>query len=75
MTGDTRLDIPVTIVDDSNFEDRERFLGRLSTSNPDAVIDVPMTEVLIDDNDRKFYHKTVIYGKRVNHNIVIMPSQ
>ena len=54
MPGDTRLDIPVTIVDDSNFEDWERFLGRLSTSSPNAVIDVRMTEVFIDDNDRKF---------------------
>ena len=65
MPGDTRLDIPVTIVDDSNFEDRERFLGRLSTSNPNAVIDVPMTEVLIDDNDRKFLliGAVVVYHK------------
>ena len=55
MPGDTRLDIPVTIMDDSNFEGQERFLGMLSTSNPNAVIDVPMTEVFINDNDRKFF--------------------
>ena len=54
MPGDTRLDIPVTIVDDSDFEDQEQFLGRLSTSNPNAVIDVPTTQVFIDDNNRKF---------------------
>ena len=82
MPGDTRLDIPVTIVDDSNFEDQERFLGSLSTSNPNAVIDEPMTQVFINDNDCKFlligavtkYHKTAVYGKRVNYNIIIMPS-
>ena len=71
MPGDTRLDIPVTIVDDSNLEDRERFLGRLSTSNPNAVIDVRMTEVFIDDNDSKF----LLTRKRVNHNITVMPSE
>ena len=76
MPGDTRLDIPVTIVDDSNLEGRERFLGRLSTSNPNAVIDVRMTEVFIDDNDRKFLltSSTINYRKKVNHNITVMPS-
>ena len=54
MPGDTRLDIPVAIVDDSNFEGEEQFLGILSTSNPNAIIDLRMTEVVIDDNDREF---------------------
>ena len=52
--GQMRLDIPVTIVNDSDFEGDEQFLGRLSTSNANAVIDVPQTTVIIDDNDRKF---------------------
>ena len=55
IPGQIRLDIPVTIVDDFNFEDAEQFLGRLSTST-DAIIDVPTTTVIIDDSDCKFYH-------------------
>jgi hypothetical protein len=53
--GATRLDIPVTIVGDSTFEDQEKFMGILSTSNANAVIDVPMTDVFITDDDRKFF--------------------
>ena len=52
MPGQTRQDIPVTIVDDSNPEGTEQFLGRLSTS-ADAIIDVPQTIVTINDDDRK----------------------
>ena len=55
MPGGTRLDIPVTIVDDSITESAEQFLGRLSTS-ADAIIDVPQTIVTINDNDRKYGH-------------------
>ena len=52
VPGRTRLDIQVTIVEDSTFEGTEQLLGRLSTS-ADAIIDVPQTTVVIDDNDRK----------------------
>ena len=52
MPGGTRLDIPVTIVEDSTYEDAEQFLGRLSVS-ADAIIDVSQTTVTINDNDRK----------------------
>ena len=52
VPGGTKLDIPVTIVDDSTFEGAELFLVRLSTS-ADAIIDVPQTTVVIDDDDRK----------------------
>ena len=51
--GDTRLEIPVTINDDSIFEGPEQFIGRLSTTS-DADIDLGMTTVTINDNDRKF---------------------
>ena len=55
MPGDTRLDIPVTIVSDSDFESEEQFLGRLSNSTAnDAIIDVPEITVFIGDDDRKF---------------------
>ena len=57
--GQMRLDIPVTIVDDAIFEGDEQFLGRLSTSNANAAIDVPQTTVIIGDNDRKFLLVTV----------------
>ena len=53
VPGGTRLDIPVTIVEDSAFEGAEQFLGRLSTS-ADVIIDVPQTTVVIDDDDRKY---------------------
>ncbi len=54
--GATRLDIPVTIVGDSTFEDQEQFQGILSTSNANAVIDESTTEVFITDDDRKFFY-------------------
>lgn len=50
--GQTRLSIPVTIVDDSEFEGAEQFLGSLSTS-AHAIIDIPITTVTIVDNDCK----------------------
>ena len=51
--GQTRLDIPVTINDDSIFEGPEQFIGRLSTTS-NAEIDIGMTTVTISDDDRKF---------------------
>ena len=55
MVGQTRLDIPVTIVDDSDFEGAEQFQGMLSSASiPGTIIDVPLTTVNIADNDRKF---------------------
>ena len=51
--GQTRLSIPVTIVDDSEFEEVEQFLGRLSTSAEHAIIDIPTTILIINDNDCK----------------------
>ena len=54
MPGQTRLDIPVTIVNDRIFEGDEQFQGMLSTSAPNTFIDVRQTTIVIDDNDRKF---------------------
>ena len=51
--GQTRLSIPVTIVDDSELEEVEQFLGRLSTSAEHAIIDIPTTILIINDNDCK----------------------
>lgn len=51
--GQTRLSIPVTIIDDSEFEEVEQFLGRLSTSAEHAITDIPTTIVAINDNDCK----------------------
>ena len=53
IPGDTRLDIPVNIVDDTTFEDSETFSGRLTSSQAGVLIDVPMTTVEILDNDCK----------------------
>ena len=53
MPGQTRLDIPVTIIDDTDFEGDEQFLGRLTTST-NAIIVVPVTTVTIDDNECKY---------------------
>ena len=52
MPGMTRLDIPVDIVNDGDFERVETFLGRLMSSQDAVVIDVPETMVEILDNDR-----------------------
>ena len=51
--GTTRLDIPVPIVNDDQFEGTEDFRGFLRTAAAGAIIDVPMTTVEIIDNDRK----------------------
>ena len=68
--GDTRLDIPVTIINDTDFEGAEQFLGRLSTS-ANAIIDVPMTTVNIYDDDRKYSrarNKNIrVYGQMSTH--------
>ena len=69
MPGDQRLDIPVTIVDNCDFEDVEQFLGRLSTSFAAAIIDVPQTDMFIDDDDRKLMlvvsvHKLINFSLR-----------
>ena len=68
--GDTRLDIPVTIINDAVFEGAEQFLGRLSTS-ADAIIDVPVTTVNIYDDDRKYSrarNKNIrVYGQMSTH--------
>ena len=53
MPGDTRLDVTVTIIDDTDFEGAEQFLGRLTTST-NAIIVLAVTAVTIDDNDRKY---------------------
>ena len=73
MSGGTnRLDIPVTIADDSISESAEQFLGRLSTASANAVIDVPITRVTINDNDRKInwlkYGKPMVFSKNHAHN-------
>ena len=54
--GKTRLDIPVSIVNDDQFEDTEQFQGLLTTSNAvGAIIDVPITTVETTDNACKVY--------------------
>lgn len=76
MPGDTRLDIPVTIVDDSTSESAEQYLGRLSTTSANAVIDVPYTTVTINDNDRKInwlkYSKPIVFAVRIIVYIIII---
>ena len=51
MPGMTRLDIPVHVIDDGDFEGVETFLGRLMSRQDGVVIDVPETMVEILDND------------------------
>ena len=53
--GTTRLDIPVPVVNDNQFEATEDFQGFLSTDAAVAIIDVPTTTVEIIDNDRKWH--------------------
>ena len=53
MPGDTRLNVTVTIIDDTDFEGAEQFLGRLTTST-NAIIVLAVTAVTIHDNDRKY---------------------
>ena len=54
-SGTTRLDIPIPIVEDDQFEGPEQFQGFLSTNAAGAIIDVPTTTVEITDNDGKWH--------------------
>lgn len=51
--GLNRIEIPVTIANDGDFEGLENFFAMIATTHPGAIITRDMTTIQINDDDRK----------------------